>query len=379
MRRPRKGWRLPPVLAMLLGLLLALAPLLATAQPGVGGAELQVFMREGCPHCAAAKAFLPELQKLRPGIQVRLRPLESDPAAIDDLLRYSRQAGIQAPGVPTFVLDGQVLVGFDGAEGRGKELLALIDRRERASTNVNLGRFGSINASALGLPIFTLAMGLLDGFNPCAMWVLLFLLSLLVHWQDRRRMALVAGTFVFVSGVVYYAFMAAWLNVFLLLGFTAWLRLLLGSLALVLGVVNLSEFWRKGPDFTLSIPASAKPGLYARMRGVMQSRSLPAALAAVAALAVVVNAVELLCTAGLPAVYTAVLSQQNLGLAAHYGYLGLYILGYIADDALMVGFAVLALSSNKLTEGTGRWLKLISGVVMVALALLLLLRPGWLF
>jgi len=113
-------------------------------------------------------------------------------------------------------------------------------------------------------------------------------------------------------------------------------------------VVNLSEFWRKGPNFTLSIPASAKPGLYARMRGVMQSRSLPAALAAVAGLAVVVNAVELLCTAGLPAVYTAVLSQQNLGLAAHYGYLGLYIVGYIADDALMVGFAVPALSSNKL-------------------------------
>ncbi len=86
----------------------------------------------------------------------------------------------------------------------GRELLALIDRRERASTNVSLGRFGSISASALGLPIFTLAMGLLDGFNPCAMWVLLFLLSLLVHWRDRRRMALVAGTFVFVSGAFRY-------------------------------------------------------------------------------------------------------------------------------------------------------------------------------
>jgi glutaredoxin len=328
---------------MLLGLLLALVPLLAIAQPGVGGGELQVFVREGCPHCAAAKAFFPELRRQRPKIRVRLRPLESDPAAINDLVRYSRQAGIGSPGVPTFVFEGQVLVGFDDADGRGRELLALIDRRERASANVSLGRFGSISASALGLPIFTLAMGLLDGFNPCAMWVLLVLLSLLVHWRDRRRLALVAGTFVVVSGAVYYAFMAAWLNVFLLLGFTGWLRLLLGSLALVLGVVNLSEFWRKGPNFTLSIPASAKPGLYARMRGVMQSRSLPAAL------------------------------------AAHYGYLGLYIVGYIADDALMVGIAVLALSSNRLTEGTGRWLKLISGVVMLALGLFLLLRPGWLF
>jgi threonine/homoserine/homoserine lactone efflux protein len=93
---------------------------------------------------------------------------------------------------------------------------------------------------------------------------------------------------------------------------------------------------------------------------------------------VVVNAVELLCTAGLPAIYTAVLSQQNLPASAHYAYLGLYILGYIADDSLMVAAAVLALSSNKLTEAGGRWLKLISGGVMLALGLALLLRPGWL-
>jgi hypothetical protein len=110
----------------------------------------------------------------------------------------------------------------------------------------------------------------------------------------------------------------------------------------------------------------------------MQSRSLLPAMVAVAGLAVVVNAVELLCTAGLPAIYTAVLSQQNLPAAAHYGYLGLYIAGYIADDSLMVAAAVLALSSSRLTERGGRWLKLISGVVMLALGAGLLLRPGWL-
>jgi hypothetical protein len=210
------------------------------------------------------------------------------------------------------------------------------------------------------------------------MWVLLFLLSLLVHWRDRRRMALVAGTFVLVSGAVYYAFMTAWLNVFLLLGLSRALRLVLGGLALVVGLVNLREFGRTGADFTLSIPAGAKPGLYARMRNVLLSPSLLPALVAVAALAVVVNLVELLCTAGLPALYTAVLSQQDLPLPAHYAYLGLYIVGYIADDSLMVGTAVMALSSRRLSERAGRWLKLLSGAVMVALALVLLLRPGWL-
>ncbi|CAK6688493.1 glutaredoxin family protein [Synechococcus sp. CBW1107] len=370
----------------LLGLLLAMGSLTGpalslegnSARPDTESSALQVFVRPGCPHCAQAKAFLPALQRQRPELVVRIRSIDTDPAALADLTRYSQQAGVQTPGVPTFVIDGQVLVGFDSPQGRGQELLALVSRDQPRLEPLRLGPFGELDVGRLGLPLFTLAMGLLDGFNPCAMWVLLFLLSLLVHWHDRRRMALVAGTFVLVSGAVYFAFMAAWLNVFLLLGWSTWLRLTLAGLALVVGMVNLLEIRREGPNFSLSIPASAKPGIYARMRGVIQRQTLLPALAAVAALAVVVNLVELLCTAGLPALYTAVLAQQNLPAAAHYGYLGLYILGYIADDSLMVGLAVVALSSNKLTERTGRLLKLISGVVMVALALVLLLRPGWL-
>ena len=97
-----------------------------------------------------------------------------------------------------------------------------------------------------------------------------------------------------------------------------------------------------------------------------------------ASLAVAVNFIELLCTAGLPALYTAILTQQDLGPAGHYGYLGLYILGYVADDSLMVGTAVLALSQRRLDEQAGRWLKLVSGLVMLALGLVMLLRPDWL-
>ena len=228
------------------------------------------------------------------------------------------------------------------------------------------------------LPLFTLALGLLDGFNPCAMWVLLFLLSLLVRLQDRRRMAMVAGTFVLASGAVYYAFMAAWLNVFLFVGMSEALRIGLAALALLIGFINVKDFFAFRRGVSLSIPESAKPGLYARARAILKAESLPASLAAVAVLAVVVNFVELLCTAGLPAIYTAVLTQHALSPLAHYGYLGLYILAYIADDALMVGTAVLALGSGKLDERGGRRLKLLSGAVMLALGLVMLLRPQWL-
>jgi hypothetical protein len=184
---------------------------------------------------------------------------------------------------------------------------------------------------------------------------------------------------VLASGAVYFLFMAAWLNVFLLLGLSTPLRLVLAVVALTVGVVNLREAASAQARYTFAIPDSAKPGLYARMREVIQSRALVPALAGVTVLAVLVNLVELLCTAGLPAIYTAVLSQQALEPLVHYGYLGLYILGYIADDALMVALAVWALSSDRLSERGGRILKWISGAVMVVLALVLLLRPGWLF
>ena len=235
-----------------------------------------------------------------------------------------------------------------------------------------------MTATRLGLPLFTLALGLLDGFNPCAMWVLLFLLSLLVRLRDRRRMAVIAGTFVAVSGIVYYLFMAAWLNVFLAVGLSAGVRWTLATFALVIGAVNIKDFFAFERGLSFSIPAGAKPGIYARVRAILRAPSIGMSLVGVTALAILVNFVELLCTAGLPALYTAVLTQHELSAAGRYAYLALYIVGYIADDALMVTLAVVALGQRKLTETTGRWLKLVSGSVMLALGLVLALRPGWL-
>ncbi|HEX4940082.1 MAG TPA: glutaredoxin domain-containing protein [Candidatus Kapabacteria bacterium] len=342
------------------------------------GQSLTVFVRTGCPHCADAKEFLAQLQLQRPELQIVYRAVDQDTDARAELLRISRANGLWPPGVPTFVIDGRVRVGFGDPQKSGPELVAFIDQDAAPVQVVETALFGTLNVSQLGLPLFTLALGLLDGFNPCATWVLLFLLSLLVRMKDRARIALVAGTFVLVSGAVYYAFMAAWLNVFLLVGMSNALRIGLAVLALLMGAVNVKDFIAFKKGISLSIPESAKPGLYARMRRVMQADALSASLLAVTALAVVVNFVELLCTAGLPAIYTAVLAQQGVSTAGHYAYLALYILAYMADDALMVAIAVIALGSNKMTETTGRWLKLLSGSVMVALGVVMLLKPDWL-
>ncbi len=356
------------------------------AQAGLASASeesvLLVYVRADCPHCAQAKAWLPELERSRPGLTVIYRAVDTDTGARDELMSFAHLTGTWPPGVPTFVYRGLLYSGFDTPASSGPEIEAMLDgaaAAPQAGNGIDAGWLGRLSVTELGLPAFTLAVGLLDGFNPCAMWVLLFLLSMLVHLKDRRRMALIAGTFVLVSGAVYFLFMAAWLNLFLAVGLSTALRIALASLALAIAAINIKDFFRPGAGVSLSIPDAAKPGLYARMRRILAARTLGLSLFGVAALAVLVNLVELLCTAGLPAMYTAILAQQSLSPAAHYGYLALYIVGYIMDDALMVGTAVWALSSSKLSVGAGQWLKLVSGLVMALLGVLMLVKPEWLF
>ncbi len=339
---------------------------------------LEVYVRDGCPHCARAKEFLLKFGSERPWLDIVYRSVDHDPTARNDLIQYANLADVWPVSVPTFHFNGQLLVGFDSPEHTGVLLTSLVEQTEIDSSQVTTSLFGTLSVSNLGFPLFTLAMGLLDGFNPCAMWVLLFLLSLLVHLQDRRKMTMIAGTFVLVSGAVYYAFMAAWLNIFLLIGFSTALRWILGGMALAIGGLNVKDFffWKWG--LSLSIAESDKPDIYTRMRAVLTADKLLPSLMAVAVLAVMVNFIELLCTAGFPAIYTAILVQQDLSPFAYYAYLGLYNLAYMTDDALMVATAVIALSNRKLTEHTGRWLKLISGIVMLGLGGIMILHPEWL-
>lgn len=346
--------------------------------------DIEVFVRTGCPHCEAAKIFLDQLQHEQPSLQIAVYDIAEDPAARERLAALAAARHLTNFGVPTFVIGTELVVGFRSADTTGAELRAGLARRSAgapaspAVESIQTPWFGELRVRDLGLPLFTITIGLLDGFNPCAMWALLFLLSLLVNLQDRRKMALIAGTFVLVSGLVYFAFMAAWLNVFLLIGLSRAVQIGLGGIAFLIGSVNVKDFFALHRGLSLSIPESAKPGLYARTRQILHAEHLAGALAGVVVLAGVVNLVELLCTAGFPALYTQILTMQQIPVWEYYAYLGLYNLAYVFDDSLMVIIAVITLSRTKLQERTGRWLKLTSGLVMVGLGAILLLQPKWL-
>jgi len=370
------------------------------------GADVEFFTRAGCPRCADAARFLEALARQRPGLTIVTHHVDVERSAIERLRSLAHERGVAAVAVPAFFVHGQLLVGFLGPDSTGEELIALVDAQPRGPAAawtggscgvqpeaacappvapergtepvVVLPLLGPLNSTQVGLTAFTIAMGLLDGFNPCAMWVLLFLLSLLVNLHDRTRLLLIAGTFVVMSGVVYFAFMAAWLNVFLLIGVSRAVQIVLGVVALAAGVVNTKDFFAYRRGISLSIPESARPGIYARARRVLYAPGLTTALIAATVLALLVNVIELLCTAGLPALYTQILTMRALPWWRYYAYLTLYNLAYVLDDSIMLGVTLVTLHHLKLQERAGRWLKLTSGAIMLVLGALLVFRPAWL-
>jgi thiol-disulfide isomerase/thioredoxin len=343
-----------------------------------------------CPHCQEAFPFVEELEDSRPWLHVEwLQTDAGDPEVEEMALAAAEEVGESIRGVPTFMFCGLMASGYDGPEGIGAAIAAELDAcHERytaaapppsttttAAPEVAVPGVGTVSASSVPLPVFTVIVAGLDAFNPCAFFVLLFLLSLLVHARSRTRMAVVGFTFVVISGVLYFVFMAAWLNVFLVTGHLKWVTAAAGVIAIAVALLNLKDYARPGSAGSLSIPESAKPGLFQRMRGLVADDRFVPVLGATIALAVVANSYELLCTAGLPMVFTRVLTLNDLPTPAYYGYLTLYNAIYVIPLLGIVIAFVWTLGSRKLQPEEGRALKLLSGMMMLGLGVMLLVAP----
>lgn len=394
-------------------LLLALA-LPAIAEPGnqtaqiaetipAAQADIQVFVRSGCPHCAEAEQFLAALQKEQPNLRIEIHNIGEDQDAYQRLKSLAETTGQTAVRVPAFWIGGEMIVGYSeqATDILIRQAIAKIPHLNQEAGDMagsceaeeslsceapnaeklppepehfEVTLFGQrIGLEQVGLPAFTLAMGLLDGFNPCSMWVLILMISMLAPMKNRLRMLAVAGAFVAVEGIAYFVFMAAWLNLFLLVGLSRISTVIIAIIAILAGAVNLKDFWAFGVGFSLSIPASAKPGIYARMRGILQAENLLGAMIAAVILAVLVQIVELMCTSGFPALYTRILTLRHLDSIGYYGYILLYNAAYMLDDVIVLLIGVYTLSQQRLQEKEGRRLKLLSGLVMVGLGIYLLI------
>lgn len=376
--------------AVLCSLPAAAVPVQQTNKPFV----VTLFWGDGCPHCEREKAYLRELIRKQPGLVVRDYEVwknKENKALYQNVLSSS---GVKQAGVPTTVVGTAVFMGFNDQIRKGigdaisrclregcpdgvAELKAQgLSQDTKQDEAISLPLLGRVDPVKVSLPVFTLVIGALDSFNPCAFFVLLFLLSMLIHVRSRGRMFLIGGIFVLFSGLIYFLFMAAWLNVFMIVGQITAITVAGGLVALLIGGINVKDFFLFRQGVSLSIPEAAKPKLFERMRGLLKAPTLPAMAAGTVVLAISANAYELLCTAGFPMVYTRVLTLHKLTTAQYYQYLVLYNIVYVLPLALIVAVITVTLGARKLTEWQGRKLKLLSGLMMLSLGLVLIVNPA---
>jgi glutaredoxin len=392
------GLRWLAALWMLLAATLCLA---AGSTPALAAdaSRIELFVREGCPHCAQAEAFMEQLHRERPELSIVVRDVTKEPAALARLQELVQAQGGGLARVPAAFVNGQLILGYSSEASTDKLIRsALAGNRVAAAAGGEAGSceaeeslscssgaarpapesfevtlFGrTVTLDDVGLPAFTLAMGLLDGFNPCSMWVLLLIISMLAPLNDRKRMLAIAGTFVLVEGISYFVMMTAWLNLFLLIGLSRASQVAIAVFAIVAGLINVKDFFAFGRGITLSIPESAKPRIYGRMRGILHAPTYTAAIAGTIVLGLLVQVVEFMCTSGFPALFTRILTLHQLDTASYYGYLLLYNAAYMVDDIIVLSIGVTLLSRHRLNKQEGRALKLLAGVVMIGLGIYLL-------
>jgi cytochrome c biogenesis protein CcdA len=359
-------------------------------QPGADGrpqVQFYFFWSASCPHCLEARPFVEGIPQRRPWVTLHSLELSRNPDNARFYQNLISRLRVDA-AVPAFLFCGEMRIGWQRAATTGAEIERALDAcRERALAGRDLATpagadnrlalpwGGSVDAASLSLPALTVMLAALDAFNPCAFFVLLFLLSMMAHQGSRARMLAVGGIFVFFSGLMYFAFMAAWLNVFQLLGQLAWVTAAAGLVALVVGTINVKDFFAFKQGVSLSISDARRQNIFRRARAILDAERLPAMLAATVLLAIAANFYELLCTAGFPMVYTRLLTLHEPTLAGRYLYLALYNLIYVLPLAAIVAIFARTLGARKLDERQGRLLKLLSGLMMLGLGALLLLAP----
>lgn len=241
--------------------------------------------------------------------------------------------------------------------------------------NINIPILGTRQLKDFSLPVLTFVIALLDGFNPCAMWVLLFLISMLLGMKDKKRMWILGTAFIITSAFVYFLFLSAWLNMFLFIGYIKAVQIGIGIFALGAGIYYLHDY-KTNKEGACKVTGNKKrQKTFEKIKNITQNQNFFLALGGIIILAFAVNLVELLCSAGLPAIYTQVLTLSNLPTAHYYLYLAGYILIFMIDDLIIFFVAMFTLQTTGLSSKYSRYSHLIGGILMLLIGLAMVFKP----
>lgn len=344
--------------------------------------ELVLFWGDGCPHCAAEKQFLAELLDDYPDLVITLYEVWHSAANRQLFAETAASLGFEASAVPTTIIGERVWVGFNNSTAAEiTQVVSALFAGQPAPPPteqrvVDVPFIGEVDVGGRSLVASTMLIAFVDGVNPCSLWVLSVLLALVLHSGSRRRVATVGGVFLLVTSAMYGLYMAGSYSALSYAGSIEWIQ---RGVALVVGVLGLLQLKdaagiTTGPSLSLS--KSVRPGLYARMRQLVDpQQSLPMLVGATALLAAGVSLLETPCTLGLPVMWTNMLAERDVPFAGAAVLFALYLAVFLIDELAVFLVAVATMRAMKVQEHHGRGLKMVSGIVMLTLATTMVLWP----
>lgn len=369
--------------------------------------DIHLFYSSSCPHCKQEKEYLSELEKEDSSIKVHLYEVSTNKENSELLDKVQELIDGASNYVPYTIIGSKYKVGFNNStkleleniiksykeEGYVDIVGGIIDG---SITSDNIGDYieksdvevddtvdipllGKVNPKNVSLPILAIVMGLVDGFNPCAMWVLLFLISMLLGMKNRKKMMYLGSLFIFSSASVYMLFMVAWLNIVMSVTEIKWVQILIATVALIGGFINVRSYIKSlGKDSGCSVVDDSKrKKIFGKIKKFTSEKSLILASIGVVALAISVNVVELACSAGLPVLFTNILAINEVGSNLSSIYILIYIFFFMLDDLIVFYVAMFTLKVTGVTTKYTKYTHLIGGIIMLLIGILLIFKPEW--
>ncbi len=356
--------------------------------------DIHLFYQDGCPHCQNEKEYLNNLSKEKEYININTYEIGIEE---NNKLLYGIQNLLDKPSnyIPYTVIGEYALVGFVPEDidhiisiYEDEEYVDVVSKyiedpnyktedkeiKEEKET-FNLPILGEINAKESSLLLTAIVIGFVDGFNPCAMWVLLFLITMLIGMKDRKKMWILGSTFIFVSAFIYMVFMLAWLNIAMFATKISFIRLIIGLFALVFGLYNISKFVKKPESGCEVVDDNKRKTIIDKIKNITSNKKLIVSLLGVSLLAVSVNLIELLCSAGLPFTFTNILALNDLSGVNYFIYILVYIFFFMLDDFIIFAIAMISFKVTGVSTKYSRYSSLIGGIIMLLIGLLMIYKP----
>ena len=389
--------------------------------------NIHLFYGNGCPHCAAEEEFLSDYLKDRTDVKLYKYEIWYDSHNQELLSKVQKEMGTtNKNGVPFTVIGKKTIVGYaDGVtdeqikdainyylnndyrdyageitgkvkktevkEDTIKDESKTEDKTEnkiekaddtkdsdQTDENVTVPVLGKINAKKVSLPILAVVLGFVDGFNPCAMWILIFLITMLFNMKDRKKMWILGLTFILTSGIVYLMFMLAWLNLATFISKIAFIRLLIAVIALVVGLINIYKYidsLKKKDEGCDVVDKKDRKKIMEKIISITHEKKFIIALLGIMVLAASVNIIELMCSIGIPLLFTQILAMNNLSTFNYMIYMFIYIFFFLIDDIVIFVISMVTLKVTGLSTKYTKYSHLVGGIIMLIIGLLLIIKP----